>query len=209
MRCLSVNNLKKIIDITPDDALFYDLTNLPNEEWKDIKGYEKLYQVSNYGRIKSLERTTTKTHILKCYFTKRGYCRICLYRDGIKRNFFVHSLVMINFGKNLYDDSLQINHLNENKKCNHISNLEWCNNIYNIRYGTGIERSKVKKYKSVAQYTNDGRFMKNYKSIQDASVAVSKNHNKSGVRRISKCAKNQLSLYRGFKWKFIIDGGDE
>lgn len=204
-----MNNLKEIIDITPDDTRFYDLTDLPNEEWKDIKGYEKLYQVSNYGRIKSLERTTTKTHILKCYFTKRGYCRICLYRDGVKRNFFVHSLVMINFGKNLYDDSLQINHLNENKKCNHISNLEWCNNIYNIRYGTGIERSKVKKHKPVAQYTNDGRFIKNYKSIQDASVAVSKNHNKSGVRRISKCAKCWLCSYRGFKWKFIDNGGDD
>ena len=173
-----------------------------NEIWKDIKGYEGLYQVSNLGRVKSLKRTTTKEHILKYHYTKRGYCRISLFKNGHKKNFFVHLLVMNTFNPNNTDRMLQVNHKDENKLNNCIDNLEWCDNLYNIRYGTGIERSKIKKYKPVLQYTITNDFVKEYESIQAASIAVSVKHNKSGIRKISNCAKGYIESYRGYKWKF-------
>lgn len=200
MRCFIVSDF---INIIPNSERWLNLKDLPNEKWKDIKGYEYLYQISNYGRVKSLGRSTTKTHILKCYYTKNGYCRVCLCKNNHKRNYFVHLLVMLNFCEETYKNGLQVNHKNENKSCNLLSNLEWCDNIYNINYGTGIIRSKEKKYKPVAKYTLDDVFICKYQSIQDASLSVSTKHNKSGVGKISKCARGYIDNYRGFKWKFI------
>lgn len=200
MRCLRVNNDCEII--TPNSDRWLDLKNLYNEQWKNILWYEGLYKISNYGRVKSLKRTTTKEHILKIYYTKRGYCRINLYKNGHKKNYFVHALVMCAFNSNYYQNGLQINHKDENKSNNYIDNLEWCDNLYNIRYGTGIERSKIKKYKPVLQYTMYDVFVKEYNSIQEASICVSSKHNKSGVSKISKCAKGYINSYMNFKWKF-------
>lgn len=188
--------------IKPNSERWLNLEDLPNEEWRDIKDFEGLYKISNYGRVKSLKRTTTKEHILKVYYTKRGYCRINLYKDGRKKNYFIHSLVMNIFDFNYYNSGLQINHKDENKSNNHIDNLEWCDNLYNIRYGTGIERSKSSKYKAVCQYTMYNKFINEYESIQSASIAVSTKHNKSGVHYISNCAKGFSDSYMGFKWKF-------
>lgn len=197
-----MNNDNYHVPIILNSERYLALNDLFNEIWKDITEFEGLYQISNYGRVKSLKRTTTKEHIMKISYTKRGYCRINLYKNKRKKNFFVHSLVMNTFGSNKYQDGLQINHKDENKWNNHINNLEWCDNLYNIRYGTGIERSKVKKYKPVLQYSLSDDFIKEYKSIQDASISVTNKHNKNGVHRISDCAKGYIDSYMGFKWKF-------
>lgn len=199
-RCSDVNNNHEFV--IPNSERWLSLEDLPNERWKDIKDFEGFYKISDYGRVKSLKRTTTKEHILKIYYTERGYCRVNLCKNNNKKNFFVHSLVMKTFDNNHYDIVLQINHKDENKANNCIYNLEWCNNVYNIRYGTGIERSKQKKYKSVIQYTMLDEFVSTYESIQKASIVVTTKHNKSGVRYISDCAKGYKSLYMGFKWKF-------
>ena len=188
--------------VIPNSERWLSLEDLPNERWKDIKGYEGLYKISDYGRVKSLKRTTTKEHILKIYYTKRGYCRINLYKNKNKNNFFIHSLVMKTFDDNYYDLGLQINHKDENKANNRVNNLEWCDNVYNIRYGTGIERSKQKKYKPIIQYTMLDEFVNEYESIQKASIAVTTKHNKNGVHYISNCAKGYVASYMGFKWKF-------
>lgn len=203
VRYLNVNKRNtEFVNLEPNSKRWFDLNLLPNEEFKRIKNYEELYEVSNYGRIKSLKRTTTHERILKCSYTKRGYGRVCLCKNNNKKNFFIHSLVMSTFYENFYKDGLQINHKDENKHNNCIYNLEWCDNVYNINYGTGILRSKQKKYKPVEQYTMNGIFVNAYESIQAASINVSRKHNKSGVHRISKCAKGQLSSYKGFKWCF-------
>lgn len=203
-RCLGVSNYDGMfVNVEPNSERWFDLNLLKNEKFKSVKNYEGLYEVSNYGRIKSLKRNTTHDRILKCCYTKRGYCRVCLCKNNKKRKFFIHSLVMSAFCENFYKNGLQVNHKDENKSNNCIDNLEWCDNVYNINYGTGILRSKQKKYKQVEQYTMNNVFVAKYESIQAASIAVSSKHNKSGVYRISKCAKGQLLSYQGFKWRFL------
>ncbi len=96
--------------------------------WKDIPGYEGLYQVSNYGQVKSLR--FGKEKILR-YRLLKGYERYCLYKDGRQKFFLAHRLVMYAF--NYVDENLTINHIDENKRNNHISNLEYCTQSENVK----------------------------------------------------------------------------
>ena len=105
------------------------------EIWKDIDGYEGLYQVSNLGRIKSLNyKRTGRTKILKLV-KSNGYLDIILYNNGKCKHYLVHRLVAKAFIPN--PDSLpEINHIDENKTNNKVDNLEWCTSKYNSNYGT-------------------------------------------------------------------------
>ncbi len=120
------------------------------EIWKDIKGYEGLYQVSNLGRIKSVDRIIErrkkgkyfkKGNILKLQKSKQGYyiCKLSYQNKKPTRN--VHRLVAEAFIPNT-DNLPCINHKDENKLNNNIDNLEWCTYEYNNKYGTKIERIK-------------------------------------------------------------------
>ena len=111
------------------------------EIWKDIEGYEGLYQVSNYGRIKSFNyRNTGKEKMLSLKPNKNGYIRIGLTKDGKRKMFQVHQLVAQTFLENPNNYS-QINHKDENKINNNAENLEWCTPKYNSNYGTRNERA--------------------------------------------------------------------
>ena len=111
------------------------------EIWKDILGYEGLYQVSNYGRIKSFNyRNTGKEKMLSLKPNKNGYIRIGLTKDGKRKMFQVHQLVAQTFLENPNNYS-QINHKDENKINNNAENLEWCTPKYNSNYGTRNERA--------------------------------------------------------------------
>lgn len=111
------------------------------EIWKNIAGYESLYQVSNLGRVKSLGNDRTrKEKILKPGKNKLGYLKVVLCKEGKMKTITVHRLVAAAFVQN---DSLfnnEINHIDENKENNCASNLEWCDRQYNANYGTAIER---------------------------------------------------------------------
>lgn len=118
------------------------------EIWKDIKGYENLYQISNIGRVKSLNKIVTckngkkfkvKGKILKLTNHKRGYKTIMLHKDGKVKLWLVHRLVGLTFIPNP-NNYPQINHKDENKINNCVENLEWCTNSYNAHYGTRIYR---------------------------------------------------------------------
>lgn len=122
------------------------------EIWKDIEGYEGLYQVSNKGRIKSLNyRRTGKEGMLKGKPDKNGYLIVFLYKKGEKpKPFLIHRLVAKGFIPNV-NDLPEVNHIDENKENNHVENLEWCDRKYNMNYGTRTKRSvenrKGKKHK--------------------------------------------------------------
>ena len=106
------------------------------EVWKDIKGYEGLYQVSNLGNVMSLHYrgTKNKKQLLKPAKDKDGYLSIALYKDGKTKQYRVHRLVASAFIPNPNNYS-QVNHINEIKDDNRVENLEWCTAKYNNNYG--------------------------------------------------------------------------
>lgn len=120
-----------------------------DEIWKPIKGYDGIYEVSNYGRIKS--HKYKKERILKCYINNKGYCKIDLLKNGTEVKYLVHRLVAETFIPNPNNYPC-INHKDEDKTNNFVyinpdgtvdfdkSNLEWCNYQYNDLYGTRTER---------------------------------------------------------------------
>ena len=109
------------------------------EEWRSIPGYEGLYEVSSYGRVKSLERYKSnnggiqliKEKILKPHNTKKGYLTV----QFSNKIFKVHRLVAQAFIPNP-DNLPMVNHLDEDKTNNRVENLEWCNRKYNCNYGS-------------------------------------------------------------------------
>ena len=114
------------------------------EIWKDIPEYEGLYQVSNLGNIKSLEKSKgwckIKEKTLKLRIDKDGYYRVILSKNSKPKMFLVHRLVAQAFIPNP-NNLPEINHKNEIKTDNRVENLEWCTQLYNLHYG-----NRAKKY---------------------------------------------------------------
>ena len=110
------------------------------EEWRDIKGYEGKYMVSNLGRVKSLNYNRTgKEKIMKGGKEGQGYLQVTLSKDGKGKNYHVHRLVAQAFCENPMGYT-EINHIDENKENNMAKNLEWVSHEYNINHGTRNQR---------------------------------------------------------------------
>lgn len=114
------------------------------EEWKDIEGYESLYQVSTLGRVKSLARKDSRGCPLRERYLKPdtrtcGYLFVSLSKNGIVHAKTIHRLVAQAFIDNPYDYP-QVNHKDEDKTNNRVENLEWCTAKYNLNYGTCPQR---------------------------------------------------------------------
>lgn len=119
---------------------------MQKEEWRDIAGYEGLYQVSNLGNVKSLNYSRTgKEKILKQKLNKNGYYSIQLCNNRIRKMYLVHRLVAQGFILN--PDKLPcVNHIDENKQNNCVDNLEFCSVAYNNAYGTRNEKSSTSRF---------------------------------------------------------------
>ena len=113
------------------------------EVWKDIQDYEGIYQVSNFGNVKSLNRETfdsvrkqikkLKGRMLKSAIDSRGYKSVVLTKNGKQRTYRVHNLVALAFC-NGYKKGLVVNHKDENQLNNFYKNLEWCTQKENVWY---------------------------------------------------------------------------
>lgn len=168
------------------------------EQWKDIKGYEGLYQVSNLGRIKSFRAYNSYTKkyyyrekILKNKIDTNGYPMICLCKDN-KKYIRIHKLVAETFIPNINNYPI-INHKDENKQNNNVNNLEWCTYLYNNNYGN----KNIKISKPIIQYDLNKNIIKEYKSIMEASRELKINH--SGIIQALK-RKNKTGY--GFIWEY-------
>lgn len=113
------------------------------EQWKDVKGYEGMYQVSNFGRVRSigvLRRNfkgqvvfINRERILSPFDNGNGYLAVSFQHNHIRKNFYVHRLVAETFIDNP-DSKPQVNHKDYNRKNNHVSNLEWMTAHENFGY---------------------------------------------------------------------------
>lgn len=114
------------------------------EEWRPIVGYEGLYEVSSYGRVRSFDKYDSMNRfyegrILKLFADRLGYLRAQLYSNSKRKSFLVHRLVAEAFIPNP-DNLPQVNHIDENPSNDNVDNLEWCSAKYNSNYGTRIDR---------------------------------------------------------------------
>lgn len=107
------------------------------EIWKDIDGYDGRYQVSSWGRIRSING------ILKPYENKKGYLKIGLCKDGICHKHRINRLVAIAFIPNP-DNLPQVNHMDGNRQNNSITNLEWTTNLENRRHAQAL-RERIER----------------------------------------------------------------
>ena len=161
---------------------------MKKEYWKPVVGYEGLYEVSNWGRVKSLK--FGKERILK-QSIRHGYYIVSLWKNGKGKTYSVHRLVAEAFIDN--PDNLPcVNHKDENKQNNVVSNLEWCTHEYNNTYGTRIERCS----KPVLQYDLNGNLIKEWKSLHECG------RNGFNQGDICKCCNGERKTHQNFIWRY-------
>ena len=178
------------------------------EEWKDIEGYEGIYQVSNYGNIRRVDSIVKydnekevhyNSKLLKPIKQGNGYYYINLNYKGIGKTFRVHRLVAKAFIQN--PDNLPIiNHKNEDKADNRVENLEWCTYKYNSNYGTlPRKRDEISKNisKTVLQLTPNGSIVKKWDSTMECG------RNGYSQSHIVQCCNGKRKTHKGFKWMYL------
>lgn len=167
------------------------------EIWKEIEGYEGLYMISNFGRVKTLNYNHTgKEKILLPQTNSNGYYHISLCKDGVRKTYRIHRLVAIHFISNPNNYNV-VNHKDENKKNNNVENLEWCTQYYNTNYGTANSKKSVNKKIKVKQFDLSGKLIKIWDSASDAAKYI------GGFQaHISGCCNGKRLTAYGFKWSF-------
>lgn len=189
------------------------------EIWKDIVGYEGYYQVSNKGRVRSVNRAINAYNhnakrnveyqkegkILKGITDKDGYKVVTLCKGESNHVICrVHRLVATAFIPNP-NNLPEINHKDECKTNNFVENLEWCNHRYNNLYNdkhikTGRLLKNGRLSKAIAQTTLNGDIIAVYPSLREAERITGFYHG-----NISRCIHGDLKTYKGYLWQFIND----
>ena len=181
---------------------------MEKEIWKRIKNYEGLYEVSNFGRVKSLERIDSNKHpikerLLKCGKVDGGYLAVALCKNGKHKTFLIHRLVAQAFISNP-NNLPQVNHKDENKENNVVKNLEYCDQFYNNVYGTRIQRASnklinhPKKSKPVLKIDP----ISNEIIAEFPSIAEVQRQLGFGENAIRHCCKGRTKTSYGYKWKY-------
>ena len=180
------------------------------EIWKDVKNYEGLYQVSNYGRVKSLNFDRIKKEkIMKSYVDKIGYYSIRLCKNGKSKLVRVHRLVAESFLQRP-NKNTEVNHIDGNKLNNFVDNLEWVTHKENMihafknnlaqypppRYGKANAKSK-----SVVQYDKNGNKIKIWECTKQAGEILKFNY-----KHISDVCLGKRKTAGGYIWKYELEG---
>ena len=160
------------------------------EIFKDIEGYEGLYQISNYGNVKSLGNDKTrKEKILKIKKTILGYLTVNLSKQGKYNTYRVHRLVATAFIDNP-QNLPEVNHKDENKTNNHVINLEWCERKYNVNYGTRTDKCS-KQVLCVETGV-----------VYPSTIEVERQLGFNNAN-IGKCCLNKLKTAYGYTWCYV------
>lgn len=165
------------------------------EIWKDIEGYEGLYQVSDLGRVKS----SYTDRILKGSKHITGYLVVNLYKNNIGSTKRIHRLVAQAFIPNLENKS-DVNHIDENKTNNKVSNLEWMTTKENINHGTRNERmAKTNSIPIIATNLTTGESTK-FNSTNECTRQLGLNS--GNITSVLKGRRRQTGGYT-FKYKGV------
>lgn len=140
------------------------MKKIENEVWKDIDGYEGIYQISNLGRVKNV----TTNHIKTTFESNNGYLRVRLYKQDGGKNFSIHRLVAKSFISNP-NCFKEVNHKDENVLNNTVQNLEWCSRTYNNNYGDRNRKVSEKLSIPIVRISQTGDISK-YTSMHEASI---------------------------------------
>ena len=172
------------------------------EIWKDIQGYEGLYQVSNLGRVINF-----KSKKIKCFSLVKGYCLVLLSKNGKTSMKRVHRLVAESFinNNNLKEE---VNHIDGNKLNNNVENLEWCNHSENMlhSYKNNLHKRGLKICKrglespfiiKVDQYDLKGNYIKTWNSLKEVE-----NELNIFATSISKCCRGKVYTAGKYIWKY-------
>lgn len=183
------------------------------EEWRDIKGYEGLYQVSSLGNVRKLRFINNYVNKEKIFQINQtygwgGYKKVILYKGGRYKNRYVHRLVAESFIPNP-DNKPQVNHKDGVKTNNSVSNLEWCTQSENMlhAYRTGLSHAaaagryganstKAIRVDMVDKET--GETIREFGSLIDAAIFI-------GAKKschIVSCCKGRLKSAYGYKWRY-------
>lgn len=166
------------------------------EIWKDVEGFERLYQVSNLGNVKSLANSKTKSEkILKYSLGRRGYCQVVLSKSNNKYYMRVHRLVAQAFIPNP-ENKPEVNHINGIRNDNRVENLEWCtqseNQIHAYRIGLQLSGENIGTSK-----------------LKNADIPIIRQMLTEGITQIEiaekyNVAQSQISLIKlGKNWKHV------
>ena len=184
------------------DSHYLPLEFIMQEEiWKDVKGYEGLYQVSSHGRVKSLDFLGKNGRLYSSAIKKQcignhGYFCVTLTKEGNKKPKLVHRLLAIAFIPNPKNKPY-VNHIDESRDNNSLENLEWCTHKENINHGTAMERSRLKRVKKIYQYTLDKKLIKIWDSVTEASMTLG--YSKGNL---SNACLGRVKTSYGFIWSY-------
>ena len=182
------------------------------EVWKDIEGYEGLYQVSNLGNVKSLvdSNGVAREKILKPIIASNWYLKVDLCKNKTKKRFLVHRLVAKAFIENTNNYPC-VNHKDESRINNVVENLEWCTYKYNSNYGNRNERAS----KSISKAnTNNPKLSKSVGAYKDGKLVMTFPSTREARRNgynhgsVAACCRNCYlregnNIYKGYIWKYI------
>lgn len=168
------------------------------EQWLDIPGYEGLYQISNFGRVKSFY--FKNPCILKPHKV-RGYSNVALYKNKKKKQFYIHRLVMENFYPIENTNVLDVNHKDEDKSNNHISNLEWMTHKDNLNYGSRTEKARMKRQGKNSSRSKKVRCIEKdviYEALREAERQLG-----IPASNISRACKGKIKTAGGYHWEYV------
>ena len=163
------------------------------EEWRGIKDYKGLYQVSNTGKVKSLERTVrcargykiVPEKILEGYDNGNGYLYVKLCKEGKRKQYRINRLVAQAFLENP-QNLPEVNHKDKNPKNNCVDNLEWCTRQYNVEYS---------KAKAVIGINKVSGLIVEFPSVMEAERQTGINN-----KNICACLKGKRKSAGGYYW---------
>lgn len=178
---------------------------MDSEIWRPVVGYEGLYEVSNMGNVRGLDRVShmkngvkrlTKGKLLTQgrWNSKSNYRSVVLCSGGVNKKHGVHRLVATAFIPNP-DNLPEINHKDENKQNNRVENLEWCDRKYNNTYGTARLRAAITQGKPVLQM-KDGKIVNGWPSMGLAAAFT-----EASEGGISACCRGEMKTSGGYEWR--------